>query len=214
MTTSYSKMIVVPQEEYVQLASVHKAQQPIVQQFDDLTRENIQLEQIPDPYRRLQLQSSNLEERKTLKDKMRRIVTLSTPRPYRSRAENLFDFLQPHLRYNEKGEVFDGNTGDVIEESHIDDLLQHAIRDIRRNTSEPDGWVYFRNLLRQLNVPHKLIGSPTILELSKPPSVAGTPKKKKRGKKGKRSIEVKADAKDGGGAKKKRFRIPAKYYKY
>ena len=124
--SSYSKMVVVPQEEYVQLASVQKAQQPIVQQFNELTKENMKLDHVDDPYRRLQLQSSNLEERKLLKKKMRHFITMSTPRQYRSRAETLFDFVESRVRFNEKGKIMDEN-GQVIQNSHIDDLLQHAV---------------------------------------------------------------------------------------
>lgn len=216
--SSYSKMVVLPQEEYVQLASVHKAQQPIVQQFNELTRENMKLNHIDDPYRRLQLQGSNLEERKVLKDKMRRFITLSTPRQYRSRAETLFDFVEPHMRFNEKGEIIDGQTGQVIENSHIDDLLQHAVRDMRRNLGKPIGWDYFLKMLRHENVPHNIVGSPTVLELSKAQSKGNLSfnlfkKMQAKGKKVKRTREVEAEA-DDKVMKKRRSRIPPNYYKY
>lgn len=215
-------MIVVPQEEYVQLASVHKAQQPIVQQFNDLTKENMKLEHIDDPYRRLQLQSSNLEERKILKEKMRRFITMSTPRQYRSRAETLFDFVEPRVRFNEKGEIMDDN-GHVIENSHIDDLLQHAVRDMRRKLGEPVGWSYFLNMLRRENVPHNIVGSPTVLALSKPSStvphtprsiVPRSPRIPPRAPRKKKSREVVAKDDDGGSSRKKRLRFPIKYYKF
>ena len=217
--SSYSKMVVLPQEEYVQLASVQKAQQPIVEQFNELTRDNLKLDRIDDPYRRLHLQGSNLEERKVLKDKMRRFITLSTPRQYRSRAETLFDFVEPHMRFNEKGEIIDGQTGQVIENSHIDDLLQHAVRDMRRNLGKPVGWEYFLNMLRQENVPHNIIGSPTVLELTKAQSSGKTvpfqlfKKLQPKGKKTKRSREVEADP-DGKDLKKRRPRVGLKYYKF
>lgn len=216
--SSYSKMVVLPQEEYVQLASVQKAQQPIVQQFNELTKENLKLDHIDDPYRRLQLQGSNLEERKILKDKMRRFITLSTPRQYRSRAETLFDFVEPHMRFNEKGEIVEGETGQVIHNSHIDDLLQHAVRDMRRNLGKPVGWNYFLQMLRHENVPHNIVGSPTVLELTKAQNVGKLPfnlfkKMQTKGKKAKRSREVEPEA-DDKVMKKRRTRAPTKYYKY
>ena len=141
MTTSYTKIVVVPQEEYVQLASVQRAQQPFVQQFNELVKEDMKLGDINDQYRRLQLQASNLEERNVLRDKMRRFITMSTPRQYRTRAETLFDLIEPHIKYNEKGELVNSDTGNVIEKSHIDDILQHAVRDVRRNKlGKPAGW--------------------------------------------------------------------------
>ena len=219
--SSYSKMVVVPQEEYVQLASVQKAQQPIVQQFNDLTKENMKLDHVDDPYRRLQLQSSNLEERKLLKEKMRRFITMSTPRQYRSRAETLFDFVESRVRFNEKGEIMDEN-GQVIQNSHIDDLLQHAVRDMRRNLGEPVGWPYFLNMLRRENVPHNIVGSPTVLALSKPSvtvprtprgAVLRTPRIVPRAPHKKRSREVATKDADLGDIKK-RYRLPLKYYKY
>ena len=219
-------MVVVPQEEYVQLASVHKAQQPIVQQFNDLTKENMKLEHIDDPYRRLQLQSSNLEERKILKEKMRRFITMSTPRQYRSRAESLFDFVESKVRFNEKGEIMD-DSGHVIEKSHIDDLLQHAVRDMRRKLGEPVGWEFFLNLLRRENVPHNIVGSPTVLALSKPSTAVPhtprsalprTPRIAPRAPHKKRSREVGRkrddDDDDDVDTKKKRYRLPFKYYKF
>ena len=220
--SSYSKMVVIPQEEYVQLTSVQKAQQPIVQQFNDLTKENMKLERIDDPYRRLQLQSSNLEERKILKEKMRRFITMSTPRQYRSRAETLFDFVESRVRFNEKGEIMDDN-GQVIENSHIDDLLQHAVRDMRRKLGEPVGWPYFLNMLRRENVPHNIVGSPTVLALSKPsiavPHTPGsaksrTPRIVPRAPRKKTSREVVATDDNNGDIKKKRLRFPTKYYKF
>ena len=122
------------------------------------------------------------------------------------------------MRFNEKGEIIDAQTGQVIENSHIDDLLQHAVRDMRRNLGKPVGWDYFLKMLRHENVPHNIVGSPTVLELSKAQSKGSLSfdlfkKMQTKGKKVKRSREVQAEG-DDKVAKKKRSRLPPKYYKY
>lgn len=214
---SYSKMVVIPQEEYVQLASVQKAQQPIRQQFDELTKKSADIDRMDDdPYRQLQLRSTNLEEMKILKDKMRRFITLSTPRQYRSRAESLFDFIQPHIRYNEKGEVIDNTSGTVIQGSHIDDLLQHAVRDMRRKLGKPAGWSYFLDQLSRQNVPQNIVGSPTVLELTKSKTNStseSAPSTPRRASYRKREVTPEL-RKDKGSAKRKRMRPDNEYYKF
>ena len=165
--SSYSKMVVLPQEEYVQLNSTRNIQQPLAQQLQDLTKTDENIEKIQDPYRKLQLHANNIEERRIIRDKIRKFITLSTPRRYRSRAENLLNFIEPFVQFNERGEVLD-RENHVIEGSHIDDLLQHAVRDMRRKSVKPTGWDYFRDVLARENVPHNIIGAPTITELNKP----------------------------------------------
>ena len=78
--SSYSKMVVLPQEEYLQLNSIRNIQQPLAHKLQDLTNTDDNIEKIQDPYRRLQLHASNLEERRTIRDKMRKFITLSRPR--------------------------------------------------------------------------------------------------------------------------------------
>ena len=160
--SSYSKMIVLFQEEYLQLKSLRNSQQPIANQLQDLTRKDEEIEKISDPYRRLQLPADNIEERRTVRDKMRKFITLSTPKQYSSRAENLLNFIEPFIQYNERGEILDSAKGEAIKDSHIDDLLQHAVRDMRRKTVKPTGWDHFREILARENVPHNIIGAPTI----------------------------------------------------
>ena len=160
-------MVVLPQEEYVQLNSTRNIQQPLAQQLQDLTKTDENIEKIQDPYRKLQLHANNIEERRIIRDKIRKFITLSTPRRYRSRAENLLNFIEPFVQFNERGEVLD-RENHVIEGSHIDDLLQHAVRDMRRKSVKPTGWDYFRDVLARENVPHNIIGAPTITELNKP----------------------------------------------
>jgi len=170
---SYSKMVVIPQEEYVQLTTLQSAQevknidQPITNQLKELTQKDMEIQKIKDPYRRMQLAAENIDERRQIRDKLRRFITLSTPRPYRVRAERLFDFIDPHVKFNERGEIIDETTGDVIRNSHIDDLLQYAVRDVRRKLGAPQGWTYFQKILSDQNVPHNIIGGPTVNELDK-----------------------------------------------
>lgn len=172
---SYSKMVVIPQEEYLQLSSANSVQefqseqQPITTQLKELTRKDNEIEKIKDPYRRMQLQAENIEERRLVRDKLRRFITLSTPRQFRLRAERLFDFIDPYIKFNERGEILDDASGDVIRNSHIDDLLQYAVRDVRRKLGAPEGWKYFRDVLSTHNVPHNIIGNPTVSELIKSP---------------------------------------------
>lgn len=163
---SYSKMIVIPQEEYIQLTSIQNDQQPISSQLVNLTKKDNEIENINDPYRRMELHADNIEQRRQLRNKLRSFISLSTPRQSRARAEKLFDFIDPHLKFNERGEVIDQKSGNVIRNSHIDDLLQHAVRDMRRKVGEPTGWEYFRNVLIDNNVPHNIIGKPTISEMT------------------------------------------------
>ena len=221
MTRSYAKMVVIPQEEYVQLASIQKAQQPLVHQFNELTQDDMNLEKVDDPYRRLQLEASNIEARKVLRDKMQRFITMSTPRPYRTGAESLFDFIEPHISYNEKGELIDKESGEVIAKSHVDDVLQHAVRDLRRrNLGKPIGWDYFLKVLRRENVPHNILGSTTISELKKSPTASVKPSLKTNlWRKTKRKIasrEVSFDdvLQDMQTYAKKRRRTSSTYYRF
>ena len=183
-------MVVLPQEEYLQLKSVKISQHPISNQLQELVKEDDKIEKITDPYRRLQLHANNVEERRVIREKMRKFITLSTPRQYRSRAENLLNFIEPFIHYNERGEIFDNERGEAIRDSHIDTLLQHAVRDFRRKTVKPNGWDHFRDILARENVPHNIIGAPTISELSKAQSSV-QPKIKAA-----RKLKIKAELKD------------------
>lgn len=171
--TSYSRMVVIPQEEYVQMTSMQQIQQPLADQVYRSERDYEQNLQIKDPHRSVLLQSETIGRLKELKDQMRHYLSISTPKPYRSRAESLFQSLEPHLNVNEKGEIIkDDNT--VIESSRYEDLIQHAVRDRRRNFT-PTGWDYFVNLLKKQNVPKASLNRETLDELEKPMSI--TPKK-------------------------------------
>lgn len=170
--TSYSRMVVIPQEEYVQMTSMQQIRQPLTEQVYQTERDYEQNLQIKDPHRSLLLQSETIERLKGLKDQMRHYLNISTPRPYRSRAESLFQSLEPHLNVNEKGEIIKDDNS-VIASSRYEDLIQHAVRDRRRNFI-PTGWDYFVNLLKKHNVPKASLNRETLDELEKPMSL--TPK--------------------------------------
>lgn len=164
--SSYSRMVVIPQEEYMQLSAVQQVRQPVTQQFYNAEQDYQKNLHGADPHRTVLLQSETIERLKDLKDQMRAYLTISTPRPYRTRAEALFQSIQQYLNVNEKGEVIkDDNT--VIESSRYEDLIQHAVRDRRRNFT-PTGWSYFVNLLKKHNVPKSSLNRETLDELASP----------------------------------------------
>lgn len=164
--SSYSRMVVIPQEEYVQLTAVQHARQPLTQQFYNAEQDFQRNLHVGDQHRAVMLQSENIERMKELKDKMRSYLTISTPKPYRTRAEALFQTIEPHLNVNDKGEIIKDDNS-VIESSRYEDLIQHAVRDRRRNFT-PTGWPYFVDLLRKHNVPKSSLNRETLDELYSP----------------------------------------------
>ena len=145
--SSYSNMVIILQEEYMQLSAVQQVRQPVTQQFYNAEQDYQKNLHGADPHRTVLLQSETIERMKDLKEQMRAYLTISTPRPYRTRAEALFQAIEPHLNVNEKGEVIkDDNT--VIESSRYENLIQHAVRDHRRIVT-PTGWSYFVDLLKR-----------------------------------------------------------------
>ena len=161
----FQRMVVIPQTEYLQLTTLQEAKQPLAQQFFTAQQAYEDAGEIQDPYTRLVMRSENLDRMKALKDQMRNYINLATPKPYRSRAERLFSVLEPHMKWNEKGELIDPKTNQPIVSSQISDLIQYAVSDRRRNIS-PKGWSYFVNELRDRNVPQMLLNLHTLDELS------------------------------------------------
>ena len=161
----FQRMVVIPQEEYLQMSSVQHVKQPLTQQFYNLESQYNKEAEIGDPYKRLISQSNTLESMKELKEKMRHYITVSTPKPYRTRAQALLENVSSFLRYNERGEIYDLENN-TIENSRLEDLIQHAVRDRRRNIS-PVGWNYFLSLLREHNVPKSVLNRDTIEEMER-----------------------------------------------
>ena len=177
----FQRMVAIPQEEYLQLSTVQNARQPLTQQFYNLDSQYNREAEVKDPYKRLVLQSETLEDMKRLKDQMRHYLSVSTPKPYRTRAQALLENLSPFLRFNERGEIYD-KENNIMENTRLEDLIQHSVRDRRRNIS-PKGWSYFVNLLREHNVPKSILNRGTLDEIEDKSSVIkltlpATPEKK------------------------------------
>ena len=159
-------MIAIPHNEYIQLTTVQSARQPLTQQFYKLESDYQSNGLIPNAHESISLQSETIEKMKNLKDQMRHYLTVSTPKPYRSRAESLFQSLEPHLNVNEIGEIIKED-GSIIKSSRFEDLVQHAVRDRRRQFS-PTGWDYSISLLKKYNVPRASLNRDTLEALQTP----------------------------------------------
>ena len=163
--TSFQRMIAIPQEEYLQMSTLQNIRQPLSQKLYQLEKDYNDLGKVDDPYKRLMLQSETLNDMKEMKDQMRSYLTVSTPKPYRSRAQALFESIESFIKFNERGEIKDKDD-QVIENSRLEDLIQHAVRDRRRNMT-PKGWNEFLSTLREHNVPKSTLNKETLDEISK-----------------------------------------------
>ena len=77
--------------------------------------------------------------------------------------DSLFTFLKNKVAVNDKGELMKDD-GSVMAGTHIGDLIQHAVRDRRRNLT-PVGWSQFLNLLSDQNAPRMILNYDTLDEL-------------------------------------------------
>ena len=173
----FQRMIVIPEEEYRQLLSFKT---PTQQQFFQAQQQLEEQSHIKDPYSRLLHQGTTLSIMKSLKEKMKRNIATSTPKPFRGRANQLYSAIEPFINFNDRGEIIDDSHHPIVE-SHIEDLIQYAVRDNRRNI-HPRGWSYFLEQLRHINVPKVTLNRETIKELNRP-NILSTPKDRKRRKK-------------------------------
>ena len=170
----FERMFAVPEQQYLQMNSLYQSANPQQQYFSSLSENYNKYGRIPDTQVRVQRQGEVLEEMKKMKDEMRDNIVSATPKPYRTRADSLFKFLQGRVIVNDKGEIHDQD-GNVIEGSNITDLIQHAIRDRRRNFI-PQGWSNFQQNLREANVPSMILNYNTLSEIHSPSkSMASTP---------------------------------------
>ena len=161
----FQRLIAIPQEEYMQLTRIQQVRQPATQQFYNLERQYNEQARIDDPYHRLMLQSETLDEMKELKERMRQDITSTTPKPYQKRAQALFQSMEPFLKFNERGEIYNVSE-QLIPQSRLEDLIQYAVRDRRRNIT-PTGWQDFRILLKTHNVPKSMLNRDTLEEMNK-----------------------------------------------
>ena len=113
----------------MQLSAMQQARQTIAQQFYNLEKQFREEERRRDPYQRLLMQSETLDEMKDLKEKMRQDLAVTTPMPHRNRTQALFPSITPFLKFNARGENYNGH-GKLISQSR--DLIQHAVRDQQR----------------------------------------------------------------------------------
>ena len=160
----FQRMVVIPQDEYLQLTTLQDAKQPLAQQFFTAEQAYEDAGRIHDPYTRLVMRSENLDRMKVLKEQMRNYLSLVTPKPYRSRAERLLSVLEPHLKWNERGELIESKTNQPIPNTQFSDLIQYAVS-YRCRSISPKGWSHFINELRDHNVPQMLLNLPTLDEL-------------------------------------------------
>ena len=156
--------------------AIQHVKQPLEQQFQHLNRQYTEAEKIHDPYRRLVFQGEALDEMKELKERMRHYVQVSTPKPYVNRAKALYQNVESLLQFNAKGELMDKENR-VISQSRVEDLIQHAVRDRRRNMT-PIGWSTFLSILREHNVPKSLLNRQTLDELDEIDQQSSVPFKK------------------------------------
>ena len=98
-----------------------------------------------------------------MKEQLRERLREATPKPYRTRAESLYNFLKDKIQFNPKGEIYT-NEGVRIEGSNIADLVQHAVRDRQRNIN-PVGWKTFLTQLKDSNAPQMILNYNTLDEL-------------------------------------------------
>ena len=160
----FQRLIAIPQEEYMQLKTLQQVRQPLTQQFNDLEKRYQEGEYIAEPYKRLAQQSELLDEMQDLKVKMRQSIAETSPKAYQSRAKTLFQNLEPFLKFNERGEIYN-TENQLVSHSRLEDLVQHAVRD-RRRSMTPTGWPDFRRLLLEHNVPKFMLNRDTLDEMS------------------------------------------------
>ena len=171
----FERMVSMPEDEYLHLKSLKQIQNPIENKFMTLSSDYKKQDSIPNADMRIQRQGETLNEMMKLKDDLRNRFIEATPKPYQSRAQSLFKFIGHNMSINNKGELLDD--GKAIEGSNIGDLVQHAVRDRRRNII-PEGWKEFLKILRANNAPRMIMNYETLEELHGSPKIIATPKLK------------------------------------
>ena len=171
---SFQRLVAIPQEEYNQLSSIYRTQlnqPPAAQQLARMQQDyfgNIP-ETCKDPYNKLMLQGEALEGMKRYREKIADDLSLGTPKPYRNRALSLYNQIAPAIAFNERGELLE-HTGTAQQQailgSRAEDLIQHAVRD-RRKQFTPVGWETFVEQLKEHNIPRMTMNRATVEELQK-----------------------------------------------
>ena len=173
MVSRFERLVAIPEQEYKFLKNTRQIQQPSQGLFSSLSNDYSRQSFIQDPYERIQRQGETMNALLKLKDDMRRRIVQSTPKPYQSRAESLLKFIEGQIEVNDKGEILDSERL-PLEGSNITDLVQHAVRDRRRNI-QPLSWKVFKNRLQDMNVPQSLLNYETLEEMKRPLSIKSSP---------------------------------------
>ena len=159
----FERMVGIPEDEYHHLKSLQQTNNPLQNKFLSLSNEYKKQESIYDAEKRVQRQGETLQAMMRIKDDLKRRLIESTPRPYRSRAQGLFQFISDKIDVNDRGEI-QSTDGSLIDGSNVGDLVQHAVRDRRRNII-PKGWDSFMNILKDNNTPRMILNYETLQEM-------------------------------------------------
>ena len=159
----FDRMVGIPEDEYQHLKSLQQLNNPLQNKFLSLSNDYRKQGYISNPHVRAQRQGETLNQMINIKDELKRLLIEATPKPYQSRAQSLFQFVANKLDMNEKGELLNAD-GSVISGSNIGDLIQHSVRDRRRNIV-PVGWQTFLDVLRDNNVPRMILNYDTLDEM-------------------------------------------------
>ena len=159
----FQRMFALPENEYRHLKSLQQTGDPIESKFLDLSNQYTAQDTIANPTVRVKKQAETLHEMVNIKEDLKDRLISATPKVYQSRASSLFQFIGNKVNVNEKGEML-RNDGSIIDGSNIGDLIQHAVRDRRRNIIPP-GWEQFMTVLRDNNVPRMILNYKTLEEL-------------------------------------------------
>lgn len=178
----FERMVGVSEDEYHHLKSLQQSQNPLQGKFLSLSSDYKKQSLINDPSVRVRRQGETLNQMMNVKEDLRKRLTEATPKPYRSRVQSLFQFISDKVNVNDKGELYDSD-GKVINDSNIGDLIQHAVRDRRRNMI-PSGWNNFLHILRDNNAPRMMLNYDTLDEMQlktgdKKLKASSSPKKSK-----------------------------------
>ena len=159
----FERMVGIPEDEYHHLKSLQASDNPLQKKYLSLSSDYRKQGFIHDPQVRVARQGETLSQIINLKDEIRKRLVESTPRPFQTRVQSLFQFISDKINVNNKGEMYDKD-GAIIEGSNISDLIQHAIRDRRRNIT-PSGWSEFLGVLKENNVPRMILNYDTLDEM-------------------------------------------------
>ena len=165
---TFHQLVAIPLEQYSQMVNMTAVQQPhspikqkLLEAQQELNSSTIS-SPVANPYDRMMRQGMMLEEVKRTKEQLQNAISVGTPKPYRNRALALYNQIAPMTNFNEKGELLVSN--DPIAGSRAEDLIQHAVRD-RRKEFTPTGWTDFLTQLHEHNVPRMMLNRQTIDEL-------------------------------------------------